>query len=216
MSDSRTPDPALPTVEVVLFDGVDELDAVGPFEVLHAAGFGVRPVAIAAGIERVRGANGLTIAVDGPLGDAPGLLIVPGGGWLATTTSGVRPLVEDGALPEAIAARHAAGTVVASVCTGALLLGAAGILAGRPAVTNRLTLDDLRAFGADVRPEARVVDDGDVLTAGGPLAGVDLAIRLVERFRGERAAVAAAARIEHERRGPLLVTREDTVAGSTR
>lgn len=208
MSDSRPEPSALPTVEVLLFDGFDELDGVGPFEVLAAAGFAVDAVGLRPDVRRVEAAHGLSIAVDGPIGDAPGILVVPGGGWLEAARGGVRSLVEDRALLASIVARHAAGTVVASVCTGGLVLGAAGLLNGRPAVTNRLALDGLRSMGADVRPEARVVDDGDVLTSGGPLAGIDLAIRLVERYRGAEAAVAATERLEHERRGPLLVTRE--------
>jgi putative intracellular protease/amidase len=239
------------THAVLLFDGVDELDAVGPFEVLSAAGLPVRAVGLPGADPVVRGANGMTFVVDGVLhapppgaraasapagspgrasadeaspdgaspadvspADAspdaasapvvPGVLLVPGGGWF-DAGPGVRALVQGGALPRLVAALHAGGTTVASVCTGAMLLGAAGLLAGRPAVTNAGALDDLAAFGADVRADARVVDDGDLLTAGGPLAGVDLALRLVERALGAPAARDAAARIEHDRRGPLVL-----------
>jgi transcriptional regulator GlxA family with amidase domain len=198
-----------PTVEVLLFPGVDELDAVGPYEILAAAGLPVRAVGLPGTPATVRGANGLALGVDGALGARPGVVIVPGGGWL-DGTEGIRTLVDAGTAATTLAELHAAGTVLASVCTGALLLAAAGVLEGRPAVTNRHALDDLRATGADVRPEARVVDAGSVLTAGGPLAGVDLAIRLVERLVGDDAALAAAERVEHERRGPLVV--EDGVA----
>lgn len=194
----------VPAVEVLFFDGFDELDAVGPWEVLSAAGFGVRPVGWPGDRGTVVAAHGLRIGVDGPIGDAPGLLLVPGGGWLHGT--GVRKLVEDGALPARVAQLHAAGTIMASVCTGGLVLAEAGLLRGRPAVTNRLALGALRAYGADVQDEARVVDDGDIVTSGGPLMGIDLALRLVDRFAGPEAALDAAARIEHERRGPLVVT----------
>jgi transcriptional regulator GlxA family with amidase domain len=197
---------ALPTVEVLVFEGVDELDAVGPFEVLSGAGFPTTTVGWPAGRDSIRGANGLTIGVDGPVGDQPGLLIVPGGGWLARSDVGVRPLVEGSELPQVITRLHANGTVVASVCTGAMLLAAAGLLKGRPAVTNRRALDDLRTTGADVRDDARVVDDGDVLTSGGVLAGIDLAIRIVERYLGEHAARRSTERLEYHRQGPLLVT----------
>jgi len=134
---------------------------------------------------------------------------VPGGGWVAGGATGVRPLVEAGELPALIAGVHRAGTVVASVCTGAMLLAAAGLLEGRPAITNRRAIDDLRATGALVREEARVVDDGDVLTSGGVLAGIDLAIRIVERWRGERAAAAAVDRLEHLQWGTLVVTADE-------
>lgn len=227
---------APPTVEVLVFEGADELDVVGPFEVLAASGFPIRtvvlpssaPPAVAAADvavsaaatapidvpATVRGANGLRLGVDGTLGGPdgafgarPGLLVVPGGGWL-DGTPGVRALTEDADVVARMTALHAEGTVLVSVCTGAMLLAATGVLRGRPAVTNRLALDDLRATGADVRDDARVVDDGDVITAGGPLAGIDLAIRLVERYLGAEAAAAAAERVEHERTGPLVVAGE--------
>jgi transcriptional regulator GlxA family with amidase domain len=86
-----------------------------------------------------------------------------------------------------------------------MLLARAGLLQGRPAVTNRMALDDLAAAGADVRRDARVVDDGSVVTAGGPAAGIDLGVRLVARFAGEQAGQDAAARLEHEPVGPVLV-----------
>jgi len=92
------------------------------------------------------------------------------------------------------------------VCTGAMLLSAAGLLRDRPAVTNKLALGLLARDGAQVRQEARVVDDGDILTAGGPMAGIDLGVRIVERYLGPDAALAAAGRLEHEQRGPVLVT----------
>ncbi|MEP7023776.1 MAG: DJ-1/PfpI family protein [Actinomycetota bacterium] len=212
MTDTNGTAAHLPSVEVLFFDGFDELDSIGPWEVLAAAGFPTRAVGWPGDRDTVVAAHGLTVGVDGPIGDAPGLLLVPGGGWLHGT--GVRKLVEDGGLPARVAQLHAAGTIMASVCTGGLVLGAAGLLRGRPAVTNRLALDALRARGADVRDEARVVDDGDILTSGGPLMGIDLALRIVDRFGGPEAALAAAGRIEHERRGPLVVTSGATVSGA--
>jgi putative intracellular protease/amidase len=196
---------ALPLTEVVVFDGFDDLDAIAPLEILTAAGFPTRVVRPAGHATTVHSAHGLVMQVDGELAVAPsaGLVLVPGGGWL-DAAPGVRDQCE-GPLPAALAARHDAGAVVASVCTGAMLLARAGLLSGRPAVTNRNALDDLARTGADVRREARVVDDGSVVTAGGPAAGIDLAIRLVERFAGQQAAREAAARVEHEPVGPVLV-----------
>jgi putative intracellular protease/amidase len=196
---------ALPLTEVVVFDGFDDLDAIAPLEILTAAGFPTRVVRPAGHATTVHSAHGLVMQVDGELAVAPsaGLVLVPGGGWL-DAAPGVRDQCE-GPLPAALAARHDAGAVVASVCTGAMLLARAGLLSGRPAVTNRNALDDLARTGADVRREARVVDDGSVVTAGGPASGIDLAIRLVERFAGQQAAREAAARVEHEPVGPVLV-----------
>jgi putative intracellular protease/amidase len=199
MSENNT----LPLTEIVVFDGFDDLDAIAPLEILVAAGFPARVVRPAEHPAAVHSAHGLVLNVADILGDAPGLIVVPGGGWL-DGTAGVRDQCE-GPLPAELAARHDAGTVISSVCTGAMLLARAGLLQGRPAVTNRMALDDLDAAGADVRREARVVDDGSVVTAGGPAAGIDLAIRLVARFAGEQAGRDAAARLEHEPVGPVLV-----------
>jgi len=95
---------------------------------------------------------------------------------------------------------HADGAAIASVCTGALLLAAAGLLHGRPATTNRLALDRLRETGAEVI-DTRVVDDGDIVTAQGVTAGMDLALWLVERERGREFADALARGVEYERTG---------------
>jgi putative intracellular protease/amidase len=197
-----TTNTTLPLTEVLVFDGFDDLDAIAPLEILTAAGFPTRVVRPAGHPSTVRSAHGLVMRVDAELG-SPALVLVPGGGWL-DAAAGVRDQCE-GPLPAALAALHEAGAVVASVCTGAMLLARAGLLTGRPAVTNRNALDDLAAAGADVRRDARVVDDGSVVTGGGPAAGIDLAIRLVARFGGEDAGRDAAARLEHEPVGPVLV-----------
>jgi transcriptional regulator GlxA family with amidase domain len=194
---------ALPLTEIVVFDGFDDLDAIAPLEILVAAGFPARVVRPVQHARAVRSAHGLSLEVPDTLDESPGLVVVPGGGWL-DGSAGVRDQC-DGPLPAALAALHRAGAVVASVCTGAMLLGRAGLLEGRPAVTNRMALDDLAAAGADVRRDARVVDDGSVVTAGGPAAGLDLAIRLVARFAGDEAGQAAARRLEHDPVGPVVV-----------
>jgi putative intracellular protease/amidase len=200
--DAMTENDTLPLTQVVVFDGFDDLDAIAPLEVLTAAGFATRIVRPAGHSPTVHSAHGLVLEVADELSN-PELVVVPGGGWL-DAAPGLRDQCE-GALPGALAALHDAGAVVASVCTGAMLLARAGLLSGRPAVTNRNALDDLAAAGADVRREARVVDDGSVVTAGGPAAGIDLAVRLVARFAGEEAGRRAAARLEHEPVGPVLV-----------
>ncbi|HWK27032.1 MAG TPA: DJ-1/PfpI family protein [Solirubrobacter sp.] len=123
----------------------------------------------------------MTRAPDGVLGD-PDLVLVPGGGW--NDRGGAYQQAERGDIPRALAERHARGRRIGSVCTGAMLLAAAGILKGRPAITHHTALDDLRAAGADVREGARVVDDGDVLTAAGVTSGIDLALHIVERQCG--------------------------------
>jgi transcriptional regulator GlxA family with amidase domain len=193
-------------IEILVFDGVDELDAVAPFEILVAAGYGVALVT-AELRSAITGSHGMTFTPSGVLG-RPDLLVVTGGGWSTKAVTSAWGEVQRGVIPSAIAELHAAGTRVAGVCTGAMLMAASGILRGRPAVTHRSALDDLRGSGADVHPEARVVDDGDVLTSGGVTSGIDLALHLIERDRGREAALREAARIEYEFRGPVFVTRD--------
>jgi transcriptional regulator GlxA family with amidase domain len=191
-----------PRTQVLFFDGVDDLDAVGPLEVLAEAGLQVSAVRPPDHPTTVHTAHGLRLELDAALDDTAELVIVPGGGWL-DAGPGVRTQV-GGPLPARLAEMHARGTVIASVCTGAMLLGAAGLLEGRPAVTNRNAFDELVAAGAILEREARVVDAGAVVTCGGPAAGLDLAVHLVGRFLGPEAARVAAERIEHEPVGPVL------------
>jgi putative intracellular protease/amidase len=196
-----------PQTQILFFDGVDDLDAVGPLEILTAAGLPVRTVRPPGHPATFQTAHGLTITVDEELDESAELLVVPGGGWL-DPGPGVRTQVA-GPLPARLAAMHSRDTVIASVCTGAMLLAAAGLLDGRPAVTNRNALDELAAAGAIVEREARVVDAGGVVTSGGPAAGLDLGIHLVGRFLGADAGRDAAERIEHEPVGPVLIAVED-------
>jgi len=197
-------------IAVLLYEGFDELDAVGPFEVFRnaeAAGadFRTRLVALD-GPGTVTASHGMRVEAEDALAD-PGeidLLVVPGGGWNDRSEAGAWAEYERDAVPEAVAAHHDAGATVASVCTGGMLLSRAGLLAGRPAVTHHGAIDDLRETDAEV-VDARVVDDGDVLTAGGITSGLDLGLYLLERAFGEATAAAAAEQMEYERRGPVHV-----------
>jgi len=192
-------------VQILLYDGFDELDAVGPYEVLSGAGLRTELTTLEPA-DRVTASHGAVFVPHAVLGERPDLLLVPGGGWRDRRPVGTHGEYERGVVPAAIAGRHSAGSRVASVCTGAMLLAKAGILDGRPATTHWAAYDDLRGHGVDVREDARVVDDGDVLTCGGVTSGIDLALHLVEQERGAGAAVMAARLLEHERRGNVLVT----------
>jgi len=195
-------------VAVVVFEGFDELDAIGPLEVLrNAAAMGATDLSVELvaldGSAEVTGSHGLRVRTDGQLD--PGrtdLLVIPGGGWNDRGAHGAWAEAKRGDLPAAIAAASRAGAVVATVCTGAMLAATAGLTRGRPAITHQGAVDDLRASGARV-VEARVVDDGDLVTAGGVTSGIDLALWLVERHFGNDLAEAVAAEIEHPRHGEV-------------
>ncbi|MEZ0166076.1 DJ-1/PfpI family protein [Kineococcus sp. LSe6-4] len=170
-------------IGIVLFDGVEELDAVGPWEVLALwtqqfpeDGWTVTTLSPAGGV--VTAAKGLAITAAHSFADAPplDLLLHPGG-------RGTRPQLRDEAHLEWVRAQRRSVPLLTSVCTGALVYAAAGLLAGRPATTHWGSLDLLRELdpSIEVRPQDRFVDDGDVVTSAGVSAGIDMALHLVAR-----------------------------------
>ncbi|QZX99333.1 DJ-1/PfpI family protein [Halobaculum rubrum] len=191
-------------IAVLLYEGFDELDAVGPFEVFEnaegaGADFDTELVALD-GPGLVTASHGMRVEAEAELPEPGGvdLLVVPGGGWNDRSEAGAHAEYDRGAIPDAVAAHHDAGTTVASVCTGGMLLSKAGLFDGRPAVTHAGALDDLRDTAAEVRDE-RVVDDGDVLSAGGVTSGIDLALHIVEREAGAEIAESVATTMEYTR-----------------
>ena len=195
-------------IQIVLFDGFDELDALAPFEVLRRAGEAGADIQTKlvshADTAEVTAFYGLRLRPSGRLeeGELPDVVLVPGGGWNHRGPHGARVEAERGALPAALARLHAAGVVLAGVCTGAMLIATARLLIGRNATTHHLALEELQAAGATVI-HARVVDDGDLLTSGGVTSGMDLALWLVERFAGPQVALQIEDRLEYERRGTV-------------
>jgi transcriptional regulator GlxA family with amidase domain len=185
-------------IEILIFDGVDELDAFGPYEVLGEAGFDVALVTHPAA-DRIVTAHGAIVVPHRELSDRPELLVVPGGGYTRRPPKGAWAEVQRGVLPSVIAQRHAAGARIASVCTGAFLVAAAGLLEGRQAITHWKDVDELEALGIRVIRGARVQDDGDIITSGGVTSGLDLALWIVEQEQGREAADEIAAEIEHPR-----------------
>ena len=201
-------------ISILLFDGFDELDAVGPYEVLSRAAREVKGLSVELVTlepqDEVVASYGLRLRPDGILPASVDLLVVPGGGWHSSSSGpSVRREYERGALPERLLELHRSGTVVAAVCTGAMLLAAAGLTEGRPAVTHHGAIEDLRVSGARVMEEARVVDDGELLSAGGVTSGIDLALYIVEREWGAELADRISYEMEYERRGPVHGRRED-------
>jgi transcriptional regulator GlxA family with amidase domain len=195
-------------IAIVLFDGFDELDALGPYEVLRrAAEAGANMQTTLATIDDVAEMTAFYGATVRPqerltLDDRPDIVVVPGGGWNHRGGNGARVVAQEGRLPALLRQLHDVGTVMAGVCTGAMLLATAGILQGRPATTHHLALGELRATEAQVI-DARIVDDGDVITAAGVTSGIDLALWLVERFAGAEIAVMVERRLEYERRSTV-------------
>jgi transcriptional regulator GlxA family with amidase domain len=185
-------------IDIVVFDGVDELDVVGPFEVLRRAGFDVQLVALDPHTT-VTCAYGLTITPNGaPRPDAE-VVVFPGGGWVGRGERGVRVEVETERWKPLIHQAESRGAVLASVCTGAMILASAGALTGRRAATHHNAWADLEAAGAMLVRE-RVVDDGDRVTAGGVTSGIDLALHIVERFAGKQPAERIADDLEYRAR----------------
>jgi transcriptional regulator GlxA family with amidase domain len=173
-------------IGILLFDGVEELDAVGPWEVLsywtrsHPED-GWRVSLLSRDGGAVDCAKGMVIGAHHAIADAPALdvLLHPGG-------QGTRPLMRDEAHLDWVRGQRAQVPLMTSVCTGSLVYAAAGLLAGRPATTYWGALDLLAATDPtiDVRPGDRFVDDGDVVTSSGVSAGIDMALHLVARLAG--------------------------------
>jgi transcriptional regulator GlxA family with amidase domain len=180
----------LTRIGLLLFDGAEELDWAGPWEVLAAwaqiwPDDGVEVMTLARSSDPVVCAKGLRVLPDCTVDDAGPLdvVLVPGG-------QGTRALVEDEPTHEWLRGLAGGGTLVTSVCTGSLVLAGAGLLRDRPATTWWGALDRLAALDEtiDVRPDDRFVDSGEIVTSAGVSAGIDMALHLVARLHSvERA-----------------------------
>jgi transcriptional regulator GlxA family with amidase domain len=188
--------------EIVIFDGSEDLDAFGPLAVLAMAGYQVALVTVGEPGPTVSD-HGTVVVPARRISEAPDLVVVPGGGWLDRAEKGAWAEAQKGDLPDALAKASSAGSLLTSVCTGAFLIAATGLLRGRPAVTNAAALDELAATGVHVVRDARVVDDGDIITSGGLTAGLDLALWLIERHQGAARAREIGRQLEYGRRGQI-------------
>jgi putative intracellular protease/amidase len=187
-----------------VFEGITALDAVGPYEVLsRLPGADVRFVGIEAGPKTTE-TRSLTLVADFSLADVlePDILVVPGG-------FGTRALLDDEEVLDWIRGVHETTTWTTSVCTGSLLLGAAGILEGLRATSHWAAVDRLVEFGA-IPTRERVVEEGKVVTAAGVSSGIDMGLRLAERIGGEDLAKGIQLGIEYDPDPPFDAGSPDT------
>ena len=191
-------------VGILVFNKVEVLDFCGPFEVFSVTRLDearrredpspFEVVLIAESLEMVVATGGLKVQPDYTIDNVPRLdiLVVPGG-W------GTRAAIHDERLLRFISARAQEVETLTSVCTGAMLLGQAGVLDGRRATTHWRSLDWMRESfpTVTVKDRLRVVEDGNVLTSAGISAGIDMALRVVSRYCGDAVGRATARHMEY-------------------
>lgn len=184
-------------IALLLFDRITALDVVGPYEVLaRLPGADVRFVAAETGPQRTDN-RALALVADYTLAETPtaDILVVPGG-------FGTRPLMEDAVVLDWIRAVHLTTQWTTSVCTGSLLLAAAGLLDGLAATTHWARMETLAQYGARPTPE-RVVEQGKIVTSAGVSAGIDMALVLAARIAGDDVAQAIQLGIEYDPQPPF-------------
>ncbi len=184
-------------IAILIFDRLTALDAVGPYEVLsRLPDAELTFVAQGPGPKRTDTGQ-LALLADASLGELPhpDIVLVPGG-------PGRRALMEDGPVHEWLRAAHETSTWTASVCTGSLVLAAAGLLTGKRATSHWDALEELGRLGAVPTPE-RVVFDGKLVTGAGVSAGIDMALTLAARIAGDQVAQAIQLGIEYDPHPPF-------------
>lgn len=179
-------------IAILVFDDVEVLDFAGPFEVFAVSKAALNVVTVGTSPE-VRARNNLVLHPTYTLADpiTPRVLVIPGG-------YGTRPLMRNEAVLAWIRANAAKSEIVYSVCTGSLLLAAAGMLRDLPATTHHLAMDELRR--AEPRCQVvdrRVVDNGAIVTAAGVSSGIDGAFHILSRLAGMDVATETARYIEY-------------------
>jgi transcriptional regulator GlxA family with amidase domain len=184
-------------IAILVFEKLTALDAVGPYEVLRSVpGWEVRFVGSRQGMVRTdNGALGLSADYSLDEVTEPDVVLVPGG-------EGSRPLLEDEEVLSWLRAVDSKTKRTTSVCTGSLVLAAAGLLDGRRATSHWLFLEQLRELGADAGG-GRFVEDGKFVTAAGVSAGIDMALHLVGREAGPEVAQAVQLGMEYDPQPPF-------------
>jgi putative intracellular protease/amidase len=186
-------------VAILLYPGVTALDAVGPWEVLsRMPNTEVKFVGKEIGLVNTEGGGALWLGVTHTIAEvtSPDLVLVPGG----STTPG--QMVDD-EIVTWLQRVHQTTTWTTSVCTGALILGAADILKGLPATTHWYKMNILKIMGAKPQPDQRIVRAGKIVTAAGVSSGIDLALWLVGEIRGRKEAEAIQLTIEYDPQPPF-------------
>ena len=184
-------------IAILLFDRLTTLDAVGPYEVLsRIPGATVKMVAKSPGPLR-NDTGSLALVADYALDQitSPDIVVVPGG-------PGQSALMDDDVVLDWVRRAHQTSRWTTSVCTGSLVLGAAGLLKGLRATTHWLAYDVLRSLGAEPVAE-RVVVEGKIITAAGVSAGIDMALMLVARECGDAVAQSIQLGIEYDPQPPF-------------
>lgn len=184
-------------IAILLYDRFTALDAIGPYEVLSRLP-GASLSFLAAERGPVQTDNGLlTVLVEHTLEELqrPDIVLVPGGPGEVAARAGSETL-------EWLRQAHETSTWTTSVCTGSLILGAAGLLDGKRATTHWLALEELAKLGAEPLSE-RVVYDGKLVTAAGVSAGIDMALSLAEKLAGAEVAQAIQLGIEYDPQPPF-------------
>ncbi|OWT74830.1 MULTISPECIES: DJ-1/PfpI family protein [unclassified Achromobacter] len=183
-------------IGMLVFPMMTSLDILGPFEVLARAP-DCHAELVWKDRQPIKGDTGLVVTPDRGFSDAPqyDVIVVPGG-------PGQTPLMEDTEVIQFLRQQAAGAQLVTSVCTGSLLLAAAGLLAGRKATSHWLSIDQLGLFGVEIVPE-RVVVDGDRITGAGVTSGLDFAFRVLAELRGAEAAKALQLMLEYDPAPPF-------------
>ncbi len=183
-------------IGLLLFPDVQQLDLTAPYEVFASLP-GTAMHLIWKDLAPVTSVTGLVLTPTVTFADAPQMevLCIPGG-------AGVNPLMEDEIVLDFVRRQASGARFVTSVCTGALVLGAAGLLQGKRATTHWASHDLLRRFGA-TPVQDRVVWDGRLVTGGGVTAGLDFALTVVEELAGRAAAAAIQLTLEYAPAPPL-------------
>jgi len=184
-------------IAYLLYDRFTALDVTGPHDVLNSVP-GNESIFVAEQPGPIRNeSDTLSLVADASLDEvtSPDIVVIPGG-------FGNRLLLEHEPLHEWIRGVHETSTWTTSVCTGSLLLAAAGLLDGVPATTHWLARDVLAELGAKPVPD-RVVEQGKIITAAGVSSGIDMALRLVQRINGDEVAQAVQLAIEYDPQPPL-------------